>query len=328
MSTRWTIAALLAAAGWLGLASATGASQPPRGEASTRPLFRVTLLGTGNPRPSLDRFGPATLVEAGDLRVLVDVGRGATERLFQIDGGPLLRGTSTVLLTHLHSDHVVGLPDLWLTGWLFGRAAPLEILGPAGTAEMTEGLQRAFAFDVGIRASDEGLPAAGAHIDARDVPPGVVFKRGSLAVTAFAVDHGPVRPSFGYRFDFDGRSLVLSGDTTAIGSLVEHARGADVLIHEVVSPEVERRRAAMVDPKAIERVVARHATPEACGRLFAEIRPRLAVYSHIVPSVTTADDLVGPTRRYYDGPLEVGHDLMMITIGGRIDVETRAGEAR
>jgi ribonuclease Z len=84
----------------------------------------------------------------------------------------------------------------------------------------------------------------------------------------------------------------------------------------------------MVDPKAIERVVARHATPEACGRLFAKIKPRLAVYSHIVPSVTTPEDLVGPTRRFYDGPLEVGHDLMSITIGERLEVQTRAGTAR
>lgn len=312
------------------LAAADAGSSPgtPQGAVRDRPLFRVTLLGTGNPRPSLDRFGPATLVEAGDLRVLVDAGRGVTERLFQIDGGPLLRGTVTVLLTHLHSDHVVGLSDLWLTGWLFGRRVPLEVVGPAGTSEMTAHLQRAFAFDVGMRTSDEGLGADGARIEARDVSSGVVLRRDGLVVTAFGVEHGPVRPAFGYRFDFDGRSSVVSGDTTAIEAMVEHARGADVLIHEVLSPEVERRRAAMIDEKAIERVVARHATPEACGRLFAKIKPRLAVYSHIVPSVTTAADLVAPTRRFYDGPLEVGHDLMMITIGDRIAVETRPGTAR
>lgn len=301
------------------------ASPSPNGQ---RPIFRVTLLGTGNPRPSLDRFGPATLVEAGDMRVLVDAGRGATERLFQIDGGPLLRATSTVLLTHLHSDHLVGLADVWLTGWLFGRATPIELVGPAGTRDMASNLVRAFAFDVRMRTTDEGLAPDGARIEARDVMPGVVLRRGGLTVTAFAVAHGPVDPAFGYRFDLDGRSLVISGDTTAIDALVEHARGADVLVHEVVSPEVERRRAAMLDEAAIERVIARHATPEECGRLFAKIRPRLAVYSHIVPSVATADDLVAPTRRAYDGPLAVGHDLMTITIGERIEVGTRDAKAR
>jgi len=307
----------------LGVLFASETGRASRSAPSERPIFRVTLLGTGNPRPSLDRFGPAMLVEAGDLRVLVDAGRGATERLFQVDGGPLLRSTSTVLLTHLHSDHVVGLVDLWLTGWLFGRVTPIELVGPAGTRDMASNLVRAFAFDVRMRTIDEGLVPDGSRIEARDVTTGVVLSRGGLTVTAFAVAHGPVNPAFGYRLDFDGRSLVISGDTTAIDTLVEHARGADVLVHEVVSPELTRQRSAVVDPAAIERIIARHATPEDCGRLFARIKPRLAVYSHIVPSVATADDLVGPTRRAYDGPLAVGHDLMTITIGDRIEVGTR-----
>ncbi len=293
-----------------------------------RAVFRITLLGTGNPRPSLDRFGPSTLVEAGDERVVIDAGRGTTERLFQIDGGPLLRSVETVVLTHLHSDHVVGLPDLWLTGWLFGRASTLRIVGPPGTVEMIAHLQRAFAFDVEIRSKDEGLRSDGANMQARNAPPGIVYERRGLKVTGFMVDHGPVRPAFGYRIDFDGRSVVLSGDTRVTDAVIEHARGADVLVHEVVSPEVERRRSALVDRRAVERVLAHHTSPEECGRIFAKVRPRLAVYSHIVPSPTTADDLIGPTRQFYDGPLAVGHDLMMITISDRIDVTTRAGTYR
>src|SRR5262249_42066692 len=149
-----------------------------------------------------------------------------------------------------------------------------------------------------------------------------------VTIRAFAVDHGPVRPAFGYRIDFDGRSAVFSGDTRASEEVVRQAEGVDLLVHEVASPEVERRRAAMIDPKAIERVLAHHTTPEECGRLFAKAPPRLAVYSHIVPSPASADDLIEPTRRFYDGPLEVGHDLMTITIGDRIEVGTRAGDAR
>jgi ribonuclease Z len=290
--------------------------------------FAITLLGTGNPRPSLDRFGPCTLVEAGGVRFLVDAGRGTTERLFQIDGGPLLRGTDRVFLTHLHSDHVVGLADLWLTGWLFGRQTPLLLAGPAGTADLALHLERAFAFDVRVRSADEGLPEQAARFRARDLEPGLVLDQDGVRVTAFAVDHGPVRPAFGYRIEFGGRTVVLSGDTRATDAIVEQSRGVDVLVHEVISPEVERRRAALLDPKAIERVLARHASPEECGRIFARARPRLAVYSHIVPSPATAADLEPPTRRFYDGPLAVGHDLMTITIGDSIEITTRDGSAR
>jgi ribonuclease Z len=291
-------------------------------------LFRVTLLGTGNPRPSIDRFGPATLVEAGDQRLLFDCGRGATQRLFQIEGAALLRDIDAVFLTHLHSDHIVGLPDLWLTGWLFGRHFPLTVTGPKGTSAMAAGLTTAFAADLRLRHDDEGLPLEGSRLKAHDALPGVVLQRPGLSVVAFAVDHGPVRPAFGYRVEFAGRSLVLSGDTRATDSVARQAEGADVLIHEVISPEAEHRLAAVTDPRAIERILARHATPEECGRLFARARPRLAVYSHIVPSPATADDLVPATRRFYDGPLEVGHDLMTITIGEKIEVTTREATVR
>jgi ribonuclease Z len=296
--------------------------------AAAEPLFRVTLLGTGNPRPSIDRFGPSTLIEAGGQRLLFDCGRGAAQRLFQIEGAPLVNAIDAVFLTHLHSDHVVGLPDLWLTGWLFGRHWPLSLYGPKGTAELATHLTAAFAFDLKLREQDDLLPASGSRLKARDVLPGVVYQKDGVSVVAFAVDHGPVRPAFGYRIEFAGRKVVLSGDTRATDALAAQAKGADLIVHEVAAPEAERRLAAVTDAAKIERILARHASPEECGRLFAKARPRLAVYSHIVPSPATAEDLVPPTRRFYDGPLEVGRDLMAITIGARIEVEDRAGDVR
>lgn len=315
------VASLLAGPG----TSAGGADQAA---AADRGLFRVTLLGTGNPRPTPDRFGPSTLVEAGALRLLVDAGRGTAIRLFQIGEAGLLSGVDAILLTHLHSDHVVGLPDLWLNGWLFGRARPLPVLGPEGTASLAAHLEQAFGFDIHIRRDvEERLPAGGVVLEASDVEPGVVFEREGVTVTAFPVEHGEVRPAFGYRIDYGGRSAVFSGDTTRTAALVEAAKGADLVVHEVISPEVERRR-AQVDPAVIDGIIARHTIPEDAGRIFAQIAPRLAVYSHIVPSPATPADLIPPTRKTYDGPLEVGHDLMSITIGDRIDVGTRTSASR
>jgi ribonuclease Z len=281
----------------------------------------VTLLGTGSPRPSLDRFGPSILVSAEGDRLLFDCGRGATQRLFQ--HGIPLGEVRSLFLTHLHSDHTVGIADLWLTGWIFGRVAPLSLWGPPGTRELAAHLEKAYAFDVHMRRDvDEKLPPHGAELFARDVGEGVVFEKGRLRVTAFAVDHGPVRPAMGYRVDFGRRSVVLSGDTRPSPNLVKFAKGTDVLIHEVIATDAERKGAAgNLTPEQVRRIIEHHTTPEDAGTIFAAVRPRLAVYSHIVPSMATEADLVAPTRKTYSGPLEVGEDGMTIEIGESVRVE-------
>ena len=293
--------------------------------------LKITLLGTGNPRPMPGRYGPSILVEAATApptRILVDAGRGAAERLFTVGGRDLLSGIDLVLLTHLHSDHVVGLPDVWLTGWLFGRARALSLKGPEGTAALMSHLERAFEFDVKTRRDlDERLPGAGAAVDAHDVPPDATFKASEISevkITPFLVDHGPVKPAYGYRIDYAGRSVVLSGDTRYSENLIAHAKGCDVLVHEVVAPDVERRASVMRDPAVTQRIIEHHTTPEDAGRIFTAVRPRLAVYAHIVPSVTTAKDLEGPTRKTYAGPLLVGEDLTVIEVGEEVVVRPNA----
>lgn len=289
---------------------------------SSGPELRITLLGTGNPRPSMERFGPSTLVEAGEHAVLIDAGRGSLQRLFQIGAAAQVREIDYILFTHLHSDHVSGLPDLWLSGWIFGRDRALPILGPPGTKSMCDHLFEAYAFDRKVRAFQ--YDPDGIQLGAKDVEPGVVLDEGGLRVVAFAVEHGGgVEPAYGYRVDYQGRSAAFSGDTRFFEGIVEHARGVDVLVHEVLSPEVELRR-AQVSPDALEGVLAQHASPEQVGRIFARVKPRLAVYSHIVPSPAVAEDLIPPTRKTYDGPLAVGYDLMTITIGEAVEVYPRS----
>lgn len=305
----------------LALAAITWCAAPTAQQPGT---LQVTLLGTGNPRPNMERFGPSILVEAGERKILIDAGRGSAQRLFEIGARVTLTAIDAVFLTHLHSDHVVGLPDVWLTSWVFGRTKALEVVGPPGTAEMSGHLEQAFQWDINMRSKDEGFVLEGVRLAARNVQPGVAFDRDGLKVTAFAVDHGGViDPAYGYRVDYQGRSVAFSGDTRYFEPIVDHAKGVDVLVHEVISPEVEERRAQVQGARAIERVIAHHASPEQVGTIFSRVKPRLGVYSHIVPSPATAEDLIGPTRKTYAGPLAVGYDLMTIVIGDTIEVYPR-----
>jgi ribonuclease Z len=202
--------------------------------------IRITLLGTGSPPPVMARFGPSILVEAGEQKFLFDAGRGALQRLTQTS--VKYKEIQGVFFTHLHSDHVVGFPDLWLTGWLTGqRIAPLQVWGPKGTKKMMSNLEKAFEFDIKARISDNTGVPSGVVIKSGDIKEGVVFEKNGVKITAFEVDHERVKPAFGYRIDYAGRSVVLSGDTRRSENLIRYSKGVDLLIHEVVSPEVLAR---------------------------------------------------------------------------------------
>ncbi|WP_061848929.1 MBL fold metallo-hydrolase [Bradyrhizobium sp. DOA1] len=277
--------------------------------------FRVTLLGSGMPSPDPLRFGPATLIEAGSQKIMVDAGRGATMRLLQL--GIPIGSIDLLLLTHFHSDHVVGLPDIWLTGWLGGkfgrRSLPMRVLGPPGTVHLTHHLEKAFGADIAIRMADEHLPPQGARIDAAEFErDGVIHDREGLRITCFEVDHGDkIKPAFGYRFDYRGKSAVLSGDTRYCENLIAHADRVDLLVHEVAMV-----RPASMEIERIRRVIGHHSTPADAARVFAKCAPKLAVYNHLVliddgeSGPPTAQDLIDATRQDYDGAFVVGEDLM------------------
>lgn len=282
--------------------------------------FVVTLLGTGTPPPLMNRFGPATLVEVGGRMFLFDTGRGATQQMWRL-GHPFGQ-LDAVILTHLHSDHVVGLPDIWLTGWLRGpygrRDNPLVVMGPEGTENLTSNLLEAYSWDIDTRVEDQNMSRDAAQLIGQNVPTGVIYDQDGVVITAFENNHGElIDPSYGYRIDYDGRSAVISGDTKRVQSLIDAATGVDLLVHSIGAARQE-----LLDSAPIwQLIMDHHIQPEDAGQVFSDTQPGLAVFTHVVnltngeiPPVPAAE-IMERTRTTYDGPLEMGQDLMRIVIG-------------
>jgi ribonuclease Z len=292
--------------------------------ASAQSLF-VRLLGTGGPGLSTDRAEAGLLVLAGPEVLLFDCGRGIPERLAQLNLARI--SVSNVFLTHLHSDHTEGLPILWMNEftWSARNTTPLSVWGPGtgpdqptGTTEMTTSIANAYATNTHIRRDlVEHLPGGGIQFQTNVInSEGVVYQNNGVTVTAFVVDHGPVKPALGYRIDYQGHSVVFSGDTTASTNLVKNAQGADVLIHEVLIPP-------LTATPANDAILAYHTTPEQAAGVFSQVMPKLAMYTHIVDQIGAgAAGLIRRTRAAgYTGPLEVGDDLALISIGDSVSTQ-------
>ncbi|MBG61706.1 MAG: MBL fold metallo-hydrolase [Woeseiaceae bacterium] len=288
--------------------------------------IKLTFLGTGAPRPSPKRYGPSILLEAGDTKLLVDAGPGMRQRIFQAGGFELLTDIDTVLITHLHFDHTIELPNLWLTGWLFGRKKNMQVYGPEGTEEFMNHFEQAFDWDLRYRYLTN-VHVEGSDLITTDIEPGVFYNKNGIKITAFDVAHLPMDPdteellglegaTFGYRVDYKGRSVVFSGDTRSLpgSKIIEISKGVDVLVHETQIPYPgDSKEAKLANVSMIV-----HSSPEQVAYVFNETRPRLGIYHHIIPPETTRDELLGMTD--YDGRMEVAEDLMTLMIGDEITV--------
>jgi ribonuclease Z len=297
------------------------------GEPNDGRVLQVVLLGTASgPSIQAQRLGIATLIRAGSEQLLFDVGRGVTTGMARLAITPA--DVTKIFLTHLHSDHLVGLPELHLFPWASqGRSAPLQLWGPDGTRAMAQHLEQAFSFDIRTRRDvDEKFPADGIRIVAIDIQEGIVYDASGVRVTAFLVDHSPVAPAFGYRIDYGGRSVVLSGDTKPSDNLIEHAEGVDVLVHEVgrwkQDPVLQGPPDELLpgsrQTRGRARTIADHHTDGVeAGRVFARINPKLALFSHYNVDPAATLSLV---RQNYAGEVRFGEDLMTIDIGDEVTV--------
>lgn len=283
--------------------------------------IKITILGSGTPVPSATQASTSILVQANGQNLLFDCGRGCTTRLAQLD--PKLPITiDKLFLSHLHSDHIISVDDLWLNGWALSRTKPLQIWGPVGTVTMMENMRKTYALDIQYRYEDNtpdtlnGLDAAFNEIRNE----GVVYREDGVVVTAFLVEHGTIEPAWGYRIDYNGRSVLISGDTSKSKNLIENGRDVDVLLHEVMSPALIEILQQTYSSPQVEAIVSHHTTAPEAAAIFNQLSPKLAVYYHTKNEPRFSNSLIDVTREIYDGPLEIGHDLMQIRIGNTISV--------
>lgn len=278
----------------------------------------VTLLGTGTPPVNSTQFGASTLVEAGGKAFLFDCGRGCGIRIMQARP-ELYNKVNHLFLTHMHSDHMVGVPDLYMNGWLLGRSEPFNVFGPTGTHHFMYGLRHAFEPDVHTRTTLEAFPpnTNGLRLEVKENEPngGLVYEEGDIRIVAFPVDHAAAKPAYGYRFDYGDLSVMLSGDTRSTETLFTFGKDADLIIHEVIPPALIEKLRSLYSPEQVQKIVDHHTEAAEVGKILAATQPRLAVYSHYLSTPESDPALLKETARFWNGPVVAGADLMRIKVG-------------
>ena len=303
---------------WLGAATLLPLAAPRHLAAAgaVQDSTTVILLGTGTPYPDPQHQGPAIAVTVGDRIFLFDAGPGVVRQM-SAAGLPVRGGRVTALfLTHLHSDHTLGFPDLILTSWVMGRRLPLPVIGPRGTGAMTEHLLRAWSEDIRVRT--EGLehePAGGYQVDVRETDGGPVYDSAGVRITAIPVAHGSIPHAFGYRIDAPDGAILISGDTRPSPALEQAARGVNLLIHEVYPSTRLAPEARPGGEDWPEYMRAFHTSDTELGAIAARARPELLILYHIVRMGGSDQELLHGIRSGgYLGRVTIGADLQRFSV--------------
>jgi ribonuclease BN (tRNA processing enzyme) len=284
---------------------------PPRNDT------RLILLGTkGGPRVGRGRANPANVVMVNDRSYVVDCGYGVTRQL--VDAGIEAHEVRTILITHNHSDHMLELGPLVYNAWAGGLREPIDVWGPPPVGKIMASFLESVAYDIDIRMGDEGRPDLRKLVRVHECEsPGPMFEADGLKVNATTVRHPPLTHAYAYRFDTPGRSIVLSGDTTYSPELIALARGADVLVHEVMHlASLDQMLSRVPNAPALRRnLIGGHTTTEQLGRVAAEAGVKTLVLSHFVPgddpSITDAM-WTESIRKNFAGEIVVGRDLLTV----------------
>ncbi len=302
---------VLALAHTLALAptAAQGQRAFPGTTRDTASVTRLIILGSGTPVPDPERSGPAFAVTYGTRTFLFDAGAGVMRRVAA--AGLPIDGMTAVFLTHLHSDHTLGLPDVIHTTWVMGRATPMPVIGPPGTTVMVGHIQAAWVEDILVRTegSERGRKG-GYRVTVKETTGGVVYDSAGIRIRAIPVPHGSWNYAFAFRVDTPDRSIVLGGDTAPSRALEEAARGVDLLVHEVYASKrvaPENRPGGEWWPQYLRES---HTSDEELGALASRAKPRQLILAHVLRMGGTMEEVVAGVRRGgFTGVIEVGLDL-------------------
>ncbi len=274
---------------------------------------QVVLLGSGTPVPDPRSSGPAVAVVARGQAYLFDAGAGVVRRSQAAANAyklPALEAPALdrLFLTHLHSDHTLGYPDVILTPWVTGRLAPLEVYGPKGTAAMTEHIKLAYAQDISMRQQGlEHLSPQGLRVNVHEISEGPVYRDNNVRIRAIRVRHGSWPQAFGYVIEADGRTIVISGDTAPTAAIIEACRECDILVHEVYSAD---RLEAMFAPEDRDYHTSFHTSTRELAEIASKTKPKLLVlYHQLYFGFPDEVDLVKEVRKGYAGAVVNGKDL-------------------
>ncbi len=301
--------------------------------------LHVGLCGAGSPMADAKRAGPSAFVIAGKHIYVVDAGVGATRNM-SLMGLPIGR-IDAILLTHFHSDHIGGLGEMMLVRWATeGNAEPVPVFGPQGVESVVEGFNKAYELDKGYRVDHHDaamFPPSGAGgvarpftIPEREETRLTIIEQDGLTITAFSVDHSPVFPAVGYRFDYKGRSVVISGDTLSSENLTEVSSGADLLLHDGLQAElvgIMHEAAVRHGRRNVAEIMADipsyHASPEDAAKIARKAGVRHLVLTHVIPPVPVSylnAAYLGDAGKFYDGPITVGTDGLLFVMPADSDV--------
>jgi ribonuclease BN (tRNA processing enzyme) len=309
---RMIIIAIVSAAAVVPAVAQTQQSAP----AASSKNVEIIFLGTGYPIPNPDRHGPSLAIVANGKAYLVDAGTGIVRQA----NAAFERGASALrpmdldiaFLTHLHSDHTLGLADLIFTPWIVERRQPLRLYGPEGTKDMAAAILEAYKQDIQVRtAGSEKGNLTGYKVEAHDVQPGNIYQDANVTVKAFLVKHGSWKEALGYRFDAGGKSIVISGDTSPAESVVDACNGCDALVHEVYSGRGSKP-SIPVD-EWMKYMTTFHTSAPELGEIAAKSRAKMLILTHwILLGNAKEDDMVREIREHYSGPIVIARDLDVI----------------
>lgn len=279
--------------------------------------MKITLLGTGCPQCHLRRYGPSNLVRHGAATVLVDCGSGVTQRL--LGAGSSGRAVDAVLLTHLHSDHIVDLYQLIVSSWHQGRDRPQRIYGPKGTRAYVTQLMALWESERALRIAHERRPSTAAlEVEVTEFDGGPILTLDGLSVEAVRVDHAPVKEAFGFVFRADdGGKAVFSGDTRTCENLIRAARNADVLVHECFIHRELKPVPGVRSPEGVEAIASYHTLSAEVGKVARAADVRFLMLNHFVPAEFDRKALAAEVAMDFKGPFAIGEDLMSYDVPTR-----------